>query len=365
MKMQNHAASVRSLVVASGLGVALTLAACGGGGGGGGNEPVSLADANAVMSSLDGKVNGDSVTDAQVPAVNALEPKVESAGPDTSAVTGDAVVLPVSVQTGSALAALYAKVPGAGTWFMVQPPPPPGGKTVLIPKTSAKTAISFNLVQVVNFAVTLPKLDTTGTDGKLCFEFRAETVDGQVTGSAADGRACIAVVSERPQPAANDQPSTAALPGALAGNWASPCIDIEDFQADADGDGTDETYRTADVALNFGASTTYSQSFRLYQATACGGSPLDLVPFDGNYTAGDAALNTLTNTWQRPIDFVPNDPNGLGLRTCFNRLRLEGSSTLLLGLPLTFSVAGEASEGDCRTTGTRPESVLTSFPLSR
>lgn len=366
MKALKVADPIRSLVAASCVGAALSLAACGGGGGGGGNDnPVPLNDPNALMSSLAGKVTSSGsgveyVTNAAPPAPTPEDPdtpKAEAGVTDSTAVPGDTISLPINVAGGQQLTNLFAKVPGASSYFDAVLGG--SGKSMV---QLRKAGTTFTAVQLIDFRIQLPTNLETG--GEFCFQFSVKTSTNEVTDPT---EACVTVVAaaDRPPQPQDDQPAAAALGNALAGNWISGCFDIED--SDSNGDGTADA-KAAKIGLNFASGSTYSEFVQIFGADNCSGGAQQSEPFvTGVYAAGASEFNEQAGIWQRPFDFNPNDPDpSIDFLPCYNLLRLaNNNSTLLLGIPLTFQLGGNPEAGDCRSQDTRPTTVITSLPFTR
>ncbi|MEQ1439440.1 hypothetical protein AAG565_08755 [Fontimonas sp. SYSU GA230001] len=370
MKAQGLAAPLRSVVLASSFGAVLALAACGGGGGGGGDNPIPLSDPNAVMASLATKVTSSGagvqyVTNSTPPAPTPQDPetpKAEAGVAQSTAVPGDTISLPVNVSGGQQLTNLFAKVPGASSYFNAQLTPSGGKSMVRLHQTSAKTSGSFVAVQLVDFRIELPANLQTG--GEFCLDFTVKTATNQVT---VPTRSCVTVVApqDRPAQTADDQPAANQLGNVLAGDWVSECFDIDDF--DSNGDGVNDV-KAAKVGVGFGAGSTYTEFIQIFGTDVCSDAAQTSPFVDGTYSAGASAYNPQTRLWQRPFDFLPDDPNSIGFLPCYNLLRLaDNNATLLLGIPLTFQFDdGEnPQEGDCKSQDTRPTTVITSLPFTR
>jgi hypothetical protein len=351
--------------------MASTLAACGGGGGGGGGDDrIPLSDPNAVMVSLGDKVaspNGsvDYIPSGAPPAPtgDGLTPKV-TGGVQATAEPGETVSLPVSIGGAPSLAALYAKVPGAGSYFQVNLGGAGKASDRVAKLAGKQTGGGFNLTTIIGFNVALPANLETGD--QFCFEFSAKDANGNVssTTSTAD-RSCVTVVSSKPTPT-NDQPNAQTTPTALQGVWNSPCFDVSEG----------EEVESVREVINFVGSNGYSTFFDFYPNRTCTGTPERFQAPGGTYALAGAAVPDAQGKYARPVDFVPDpaDPNfGNVAATCFNLLRLEGAGgnfdRLFLGYPIPFSIdfegAPEPVAGDCRSEGTRPTFVITSLPFTR
>lgn len=355
----------------AGAAVALTLAACGGGSDGDDNNPdpqvVEVDDPNGLMDALENKVTsgGSSlqfVNNGTTPPASTAdtdpEPLKAEAVEEVTAVPGDTVTLPVSLNGSPQLDSLFAKVPGASSYFQAQVAP--GGKARVAGKASLIT------LTTIDFQVTVP--DNVQADaGSFCFDFTVKSADGRVSDPV---RSCIDVKSTPPPQPTNDQPTVADLDAALAGNWFTNCIDIED--EDFDGDGTTD-FSSAKLGLTFGSGRSYAESVVIYSdnncATPAEGFEGAQAFINGTYNAGGSQYSEQGGFWQRNFTFTPtNDPNfpELQFDPCFNRLRLNANKTqLFLGVPITFTFDDGSNpvEGDCRSDDTRPETVLTALPF--
>lgn len=336
----------------AGLAVALTVAACGGGGGGGGDgDKVSLEDSDGLMEALDDKVTANGTPLTQVvgtpPASNGLTPKIEDI-PDATAVPGDTVSLPISFPASTDLQALFAKVPGAGSYF--QASVAPGGKTL------SKAGIA--VLQTVEFQVEVP--DNLETGGRFCIEVKLRDTDENV---GATEETCISVVETAPPPPADDQPSAEEFGTKLLGNWATNCINIESEDPEI------EDYKGAKLVLGFTRGKAYSESIEFYSTTSCAGSPSESFTgfIDGVWEAGASTYSEQARRWQRAFTFNPNDPDpSIDFEPCYNVLSLNAAATqLYLGLPITFTVDDGTgpTPGDCTAEDTRPAAVLTGLPF--
>jgi hypothetical protein len=361
--------------MATAFGTALALGACGGGGGGGGQATptptpgqVKLDDPNAVMAALANKVVSSSgaapLVQGTPPAPSTLTPKIDSGLPVSTSVPDGAATLPVAILSSQDMASLFAKVPGANSFFQVPILPSEGGKRLQVPvwKAAAKAEFSFVALQVLDFRLTLPQNIETG--GEFCFEFTVETGAGEVTQPTLS---CVDVADAFAEPEPNDQPPAALLPGALAGTWESACLDIEDVQA------TESiTIRAVVLGLAFGADNSYNQFAEVFSDDACNSGAGSAAIQNGVFeVGGDTAYSGQIDRWQRPLNFNPIDSQeGVDLEPCYNLISLaDDATTLYLGLPVTFTVddgsgAPEVA-GDCRAPSTRPTVVLNSLPFSK
>lgn len=356
----------RARAVALAIALSSALGACGGGGGGSG-DPVSLSDPNALMASLENKVispNGSVsfVPNGSPPAAtgDGLTPKV-TGGVQTTAEPGQTVSLPVSIGGAPNMSALFAKVPGASSFFQVNLGGT-GKSAARLEKLAGKqSGGGFNLTTIIGFVVTLP--DNLETGGEFCFEFSGKDASGNVSAATvAAERSCVTVVANKPAPTNDQQQTTEA---ALQGVWNSPCFDVSD----------EEGQESVREVINFFGNNGYSTFFDFYNNRTCSGAAERFQAPGGTYAFTGPAAPDSEGRFARPIDFVPdpNDPNfGGAVSTCFNLLRLEGSggnlNRMLLGFPIPFAFnldGSEGSPGDCGAPSRRPTSVITSLPFTR
>jgi uncharacterized protein YfaP (DUF2135 family) len=154
---------------------ALALAACSGGGGGGDGGPVptplptatpaptpgsgsiSPSDSNAVMQALAVKIGNfeGALTEGNIPAQTAEDPKVESVRAETPASNGSTAQVPITINASQALQALFLKVPGASSLITVNLQ---GGSKAALRDQQAAFAANGNAKaqQTFNVEVTLP-----------------------------------------------------------------------------------------------------------------------------------------------------------------------------------------------------------------
>ncbi|HEY1076627.1 MAG TPA: hypothetical protein VGE51_08045 [Fontimonas sp.] len=341
----------------AGLAVALTVAACGGGGGGGGDDDkVALDKPDDLMAALDDKVTANGTPLQQVvgqpPATTGLTPKIEEI-PESTAVPGDTVTLPINFPANTDLQALFAKVPNAGSYF--QASVAPGGKI------AKATTGGFTVFQTVSFQVDVPENLQTG--GRFCIEVKLRDA-AQNVGEPA--QVCINVVATAPAAPTNDQPTAAEFGPTLLGNWATSCISIESEESTA------EDFKGAKLVLGFAPGKTFSETIEFYSTATCTGSPSDsFVGFiDGAWeTTPEAVYSEQSKRWQRPFTFNPNDPDpSFDLEPCYNVLSFNAAATqLYLGVPNTFTFDDGTgpTPGDCSAEDTRPAAVFTSLPFTK
>lgn len=196
---------------------ALALSACGGGGGGGGGGPTP----DEVMDTLSDKVNvpgatvsqpsGDPPAAADNPAGSeGSEPVVSADDGEIDGEPGEKVTIPVSVQVTNALDSLFAKIPGASSYFQAQIDPAGAKLASAIPTKMGFTVKPRAMAKgtlILDFEVDLPEGTPTGR--KICFEFSAqdvETLTSDVT------KVCIVVVSPAPTPTATPAPTPTPTP---------------------------------------------------------------------------------------------------------------------------------------------------------
>lgn len=339
------------------LAVALTVVACGGGGGGGGTDGPDVVDVtkpDELMSALDNKVTSGGVPLQQIvgqpPVSNAATPKVEDV-PNATAEPGAQVSLPITLAGAPDLAALFAKIPNASSYFQATVAPE-GGKAAAI--AHAKSVGGFIPVTTVDFKIDVPA--NAGT-GQFCIDVKFKDTAGNIGETK---RACVNVVADAPEQPANDQPSNANFGAALLGTWASNCFDIDDEDNTSD-------YKGIKLLLTFSTGKVYAESFSLYGTTTCTGQAETLSVIDGAWSSGNAVYDEQAGRWQRPFDFNPNDPDPeLDLEPCYNVLSLNAAANrLYLGLPSTFTYdfGQDPMPGDCSAEDLRPTSVIVGLPF--
>ncbi len=361
--------SLRIAVMTACVGGAAALSACGGGGGGD-SGPVSLAEPNAVMEALQGKVTsgggGVPLVSGAIPVAAGTDaPKVSTAVPQTKAAPGDVISLPVLVAGSEALSNLYAKIPGSNNYFNVAAPTPAGKS--LVRKAGTTVPIPVDFAVILDFRVELPDNLDLSTGEQVCFDFSVRAQGSNVR--SADARSCIDLEAETPAPQDN-QPQN--LNTALQGTWRSSCQAFDFEQEEV------AEIQAGRFVLGF-QGTSFSQSFEYYSTANCQPSSLlsEYSDFSigGSYTGGAVAYSQQNRRFQRPLNFAPVSPpefeeTGISIEPCFNVVSFDGQNTLYLGLPLTFTVQIASNPtnpvpGDCRSENTRPPIVLQSFPFTR
>ncbi len=180
----NCKASLSYVFSALSAGAVLLVSACGGGGGGGptptatpiptavptasptpaptatptpGSTTISPSNSNAVMQSLAVKVGNfsGSLSNGNIPAQTAADPKVEAIRAETPASNGSTAQVPVTINTSQALQALFLKVPGANSVITVNLQG--GSKAALRDQQAAFAANGHpKALQTFNVEVTLP-----------------------------------------------------------------------------------------------------------------------------------------------------------------------------------------------------------------
>jgi hypothetical protein len=148
---------------------ALVLGACGGGGGGGdgptptpgptpGSATISPSNSNAVMQALAVKIGGSEglLTEGNIPAATAQDPKVESVRAETPASNGSTAQVPITINSSQALQALFLKVPGSNSLITVNLSGG-AGKAAMLDQQAAFAANGHpKALQTFNVEVTLP-----------------------------------------------------------------------------------------------------------------------------------------------------------------------------------------------------------------
>jgi len=340
----------------AGLAVTLIVTACGGGGGGDSDpDVVKLSEPDDLMEALDDKVTSNGSPLEQVigtpPATNALTPKIEDI-PDATAQPGSTVSLPINLSGEQDLSALFAKIPGAGSYFQANIAPPDGKRSTV---TQGKAG--FVALTTVDFKVELPANLETGD--QFCIEVKFK---GTANDVGEPVQACINVVADAPEAPANNQPSNAEFGGKLLGTWASNCFDIDSEDGSSD-------FKGAKLLLGFSSGKVFTESVALYDTTTCTGQA-ETTPFvDGVWNSGNVVYDEQSGRWQRPFDFNPNDPDpSVDFEPCYNVLSLNTAATqLYLGLPATFTFdSGQAPvPGDCSAEDLRPTSVIVGLPFTK
>lgn len=374
--VSRRAKSVRIVLLTT-----VVLTACGGGGGG--SNTVPLSDPNAVTTALTNKITVDgSAADilqgappdkSQNPS-GSVAPTVIAATTQVVARPGDRISIPLNANGSQTLASLFAKIPGAASYFEA-PIDVPGGKQLTASGDARKSLVQAKAEQTVTFGVDVPLNLQTG--GQICFEFSVNDIDNLVSDIT---QACIVVQTPAtpaptsaptpgPTQSTNDQPPTAQLASALAGSWVGPCFPSDD-PADP---------YSSRFLLSYSGSNAYVQRIEYYEGSnVCSGTPDTAFSFsiNGTYAAAEPRFLSQQQAWVRDFDFFPSSivfddgetftPAELQVGPCYNLLRIEGNTSLILGTPNTYSFTGDQPvAGDCSSADTRPAALATEFPYTR
>lgn len=184
--------------------LALAVAACGGGGGSSPAPALPLDDADAVSEALLDKVTVGAVSAQLLPG----DPPAASADPDRPVIVSEAapvaqpgqtVSLDLQLTSSSAIDRLFAKVPGAESFFEAVFEEPLG------------KGASGKLDIAVIFAVSIPL--EIRQSGQLCFDLSARNLNGRVSSPL---RICIPInvpgASPQPSPTATATPTASPQP---------------------------------------------------------------------------------------------------------------------------------------------------------
>jgi hypothetical protein len=195
--------------------LALVLSACGGGGGGSTPAPpVPLDDPDAISEALFDKITVGEIAAQLLPG----DPPAASSDPARPVISaeappiaqpGQSVTLDLQLSSTNAIDRLFAKIPGAETYF----------ETVFEePLGKGRTLTSAKLEAAVVFVVSIP-IDIRES-GQLCFDISVRDTNGRVSLPL---RLCIPieVVSATPQPTATPTASTSPTPTPTATPTAS------------------------------------------------------------------------------------------------------------------------------------------------
>lgn len=303
----------------------LTLAACGGGGGGG--DPGVTYDPDTVTQALDNKIGVDGVGASLIagaPPAPGDSQDLKADAPDEvpDAETGSKVTIPVSVSSSTVLDSLFAKVPGAGSYFQVELPEV-GGKAARVTARSigprfasaspAAIAAAAKADTVLDFEITLPDgLES----GRLCFEFSVRDADGAVSNVDV---ACLNIrqSSDEPPPTGSDS--------------AAECLNPEVFAV-----GT-TVVSTFEETSPFGTTTNTDSYTVTRQTTFNGESAVELTYDDGysDYLRVDAQN-------QRVLSIGSQD----SFETCTYDPPLEFSFGLSAGESRTQQITQSCSEAE-------------------
>lgn len=359
----------RMTALAACIGTASFLGACGGGGGGDGaptptTDPqggmVDIQDANAMMAALTGKIatgNAQWTIQSGTPPAEAgiaVLPKLFTT-PTVEVVPNSTVDL-AAVVAGGEMDALFAKIPGANSFFQLQLNT---GKSLNV-QAKNETGFSFNLL-VLNARLSIPgNLDG---DGEFCLGISGK-LDNNVSAPEAT---CVNVVGTRTVPPDN-QPNAEGFAAALAGEWQSPCFDLS---KDADGNGSLSVseQRSAKQWIHVDA-TNYSVYYDDYPGSrTCSGEATRYISVGGTFAEAGATTYT-ANGWARPVDFKP-DGVLEGAITSHNLVQLvpgtgQQADVLYLGYPVPYIQSSDTDDiGRGKTAANRPTNVLTGLPFTR
>ncbi|MDP9139388.1 MAG: hypothetical protein M3O62_01165, partial [Pseudomonadota bacterium] len=207
---------IRSLFVAA------TFVVAGCNGGSGGSDPggtVDPGDADAVTDAislvLPGALTDKVVGPLPTGAGEADAPVVSADVTSTAVEAGDDVDVPLTVRSVNDIDALFAKIPGAESYFEVTVPESAKRSQVAIPKAAVTRTFALSISVPGNV-----------TPGQFCIEFSARDSTGLISNLA---RVCLNVVDDS-EPAGNQPPvartssDETVLPGAavtLNGNTSS------------------------------------------------------------------------------------------------------------------------------------------------
>ncbi|MFP5307589.1 MAG: PKD domain-containing protein, partial [Gammaproteobacteria bacterium] len=188
---------------------------CGGGGGGGGGKiPTSDADGltSAVAASVGNNVAQKVTGDPPPPTPEVPDSPVTTARADAVSVSpGASVTVPLDVTAASQLESLFAKIPGASSFFQVSNPAGAG-------KAWAKRSATAKGTFVLEFRLKVP----SNVDfGRFCIQFSVEDVDTRVSNV---DEVCIDVVQSSPSPTPSAL-SVSAGPDRSVGSGESVTLD--------------------------------------------------------------------------------------------------------------------------------------------
>ncbi len=187
---------IRSLFIAT----IFVVAGCNGGSGGGGSDPgdsVDPADSDAVTEAVAVAVSGaltNKITGTPPAPSGAAQtdaPVISAAVTSRAVEAGDDVDIPLTVRSFNDIDALFAKIPGAGSYFEVTVPENGKHSQVAISKAAVTRTFALSITVPGNVA-----------PGQFCIEFSARDATGLVSNLA---RVCLNVVDD-PEPAGNRPP---------------------------------------------------------------------------------------------------------------------------------------------------------------
>lgn len=335
----------RSALVSLGV---LVLAACGGGGGGS-SDDFDASDVNQVMEKIGVTVGAVEAvlqrnTPLAAPSADAAAPRLDAGVARVTAKAGDTVDFPLSVNTSALLARLCAKVGAANDRLCALNPVPAAAAANASARALAKAVPAKELgAETLNIKLEVP--DDIRAPGSFCVNFSAEDVNGRASNIEP---VCVDLVERDAAAPANDQPAAAALPAALAGDWAGAC------EAEPGSSGsTRQRFR-------FVAPNAFAQITESWGSADCTGTASVLRVAEGTFTVGATTFNPVIGVHQTAVDFQPAGP---GQQACFNALRLANNQ-LLLGVPATFTLAGQDdARGSCVSAANRPATVAAAAPF--
>lgn len=327
----------------------VTLAACGGGGGGGSgpaptatpgtqvavDDPDGLTEAVAVAvgDSLANKVtgappgpSGPGIADAPVASADVSSTGVRA---------GDGVAVPLTVRSSSAIDRLFAKIPGAASYFELSVPA--GGKSAVVQVRPKATTRKF----LIN--ITIPQ---NVAPGRFCIELSARDADARVSNVAV---VCLNVV-DPDEPLGNEAPQARGgddrreLPGATV---------TLDGGASTDPDGTIVAYAWTQVqgpAVTLQNADTAVASFVAPQVEGVTLSFVLSVTDDAG-DAGSASVTILVTTEPAPtvVSFYQAAQTAAETAGAVS-VALSINPPPAQDISLTFSVGGTATASDRTVT---------------
>ncbi|MFA5940786.1 MAG: DUF4394 domain-containing protein [Sinimarinibacterium sp.] len=357
----NQAQDLRSstatvqLRAGAGLLLALCIGACGGGGGGGGGgQQVAVDDADALTQAVDVAL-GDSLADkvaGSPPAPSGSEgvdaPLVSADVSATEVEAGDDVSVPLTVRSASQIERLFAKIPGAASYFEVAVST--GGKRMAAAAARAKAQrIAKALTQTFQFSVKVPG---SVENGRFCIQFSAQDVDGRVSNVA---EVCLDVVDQA-QPSANQPPDASA--GADQRVLPGTAVTL-DGSASGDADSTTLSYAWAQVQGPAVALQNANAAVATFDAPDTDGVTLSFVltVTDDQGASGSAAATVVVSTQPPPtvVSFAAAAQSALESAGTVNVV-LSVVPTPTEDITLPFTVSGTASGND-RTVASSPLTI--------
>lgn len=344
---------VRNLRGGTGLWLALCIGACGGGGGGGGQQ-VAVDDADGLTQVVDVAL-GDSLAD-KVPGSPPAPSGSEVADPpllsaDVSATeveAGDDVSVPLTVRSSSQIERLFAKIPGAASYFEL--PVSTGGKRMATAAARAKAQrLAKALTQTFQFSVKVPG---SVESGRFCIQFSAQDADGRVSNVA---EVCLDVVDQA-QPLANQPPDVSAGPDQRVLPGTAVTLD---GSASDDAGGTALSYEWAQVQGPAVTLQNANAAIATFDAPDTDGVTLSFVltVTDGQGASGSAAVTVVVSTQPPPtiVSFAAAAQSVLESAGTVN-VTLSVVPTPTDDITLPFTVSGTASGSD-RTVASSPLTI--------